>query len=100
MEKFISALENKTGKKFQKYDGKVFLRRTDHEGVQPQKAEGRYYINIPLLGGRLTSSLMIQIADLADKFGTGELRLTPTQNIIISNIREDDMKVVLKALME
>ncbi len=100
VEKFISALENKTGKKFQKYDGKVFLRRTDHEGVQPQKAEGRYYINIPLLGGRLTSSLMIQIADLADKFGTGELRLTPTQNIIISNIREDDMKVVLKALME
>ncbi len=81
------------GKKFQQYAGPVFIRRTDHEGVQPQKVEGYWYVNIPLLGGRLTSSLMIQIADLADKFGSGELRLTPTQNIIMPNIKEDGKKL-------
>ncbi|MBO3754723.1 MAG: nitrite/sulfite reductase [Candidatus Brockarchaeota archaeon] len=100
VEKFVSILENKTGKDFQTYDGPVFLRRTGHEGVQPQKVEGYYYFNIPLLGGRLTSFLMNQVADLADKFGSGELRLTPTQNIIIPNIREDYKKAVLKALTE
>ncbi|MEM2088517.1 MAG: nitrite/sulfite reductase [Thermoproteota archaeon] len=99
MEKFISILESKTGKEFKIYDGPVFIRRTDHEGVQPQKAKGYYYINIPLLGGRLTSFLMNQIADLADKFGSGELRLTPTQNVILPNIREDNVKTVLKALI-
>ncbi|MEM3957069.1 MAG: nitrite/sulfite reductase [Thermoproteota archaeon] len=99
VEKFISILESKTGKEFKMYDGPVFMRRTDHEGVQPQKAEGYYYVNIPLLGGRLTSFLMNQIADLADKFGSGELRLTPTQNIIIPNIREENKNEVLKALI-
>ncbi|MEM2173202.1 MAG: nitrite/sulfite reductase [Thermoproteota archaeon] len=100
IEKFISTLENKIDKKLQNYDGPIFLRKTDHEGIQPQKVEGYYYVNIPLLGGRLSDLLMNQIADLADKFGSGELRLTPTQNVIIPNIREDNVKAVLKALIE
>ena len=98
LDKFISILENKIGREFPRYDGPVFIRRADHEGVQPQKIEGYWYINIPILGGRLTSSLMIQIADLADKFGNGELRLTPTQNIIIPNVKEDSKKTVLETL--
>jgi sulfite reductase (ferredoxin) len=41
---------------------------------------------------------MNQIADLAEKFGNGELRLTPTQNIIIPNVKEDSKKIVLETL--
>ncbi|MEM2607943.1 MAG: ferredoxin--nitrite reductase, partial [Thermoproteota archaeon] len=58
IEKFISTLENKIDKKLQNYDGPIFLRKTDHEGIQPQKVEGYYYFNIPLLGGRLSNSLI------------------------------------------
>ncbi|MGQ9691709.1 MAG: nitrite/sulfite reductase [Thermoproteota archaeon] len=100
IERFVSILEKEVGRKFEKYDGPTFKRQTDHEEIQPQKIEGQYYVNIPLLGGRLTSSLMNQIADLADKYGSGELRLTPTQKIIVPNIGEENKETVLKILRE
>jgi len=90
LEKFLAMLEEKLGEAFEQYDGPVFLRCSDHEGVQPQIQEGYYYANIPLLGGRLTSHEMVLIAGLAEKYGNGELRLTPTQSIIIPNVEEKD----------
>lgn len=98
IERFVSILEEEVGRKFEKYDGPIFKRQTDHEEVQPQKIEGQYYVNIPLLEGRLTSSLMNQIADLADKYGNEELRFTPTQKIIVPNIGEENKETVLKIL--
>jgi len=75
---------------FERYDGPVFLRQGDHEGVQPQSQKPYYYVNIPLLGGRLTGREMTMIADLAEEYGSGELRLTPTQHIIITNVEKKD----------
>ncbi|MEM2111518.1 MAG: nitrite/sulfite reductase [Candidatus Bathyarchaeia archaeon] len=88
IEKFLAVLEEKLGKPLERYDGPIFLRDSDHEGVQPQSQEGYYYVNIPLLGGGLNSQDMVRIADLAEKYGSGELRLTPTQNIIVPNVVE------------
>ena len=100
IEKFLSLLESKTDVRFEKYEGPIFRRQTDHEGVQPQSNEGYYYVNIPILGGRLTSTIMVKIADLADEYGGGELRLTPTQNIIISHVHEKNRSLLLKTLGE
>ena len=36
---------------------------------------------------------MLSLADLADEYGGGELRLTPTQNVIIPNVKEKDLLV-------
>ena len=83
LEKFLSILESKINVGLEKYDGSIFVRETDHEGIQPQNNNGYFYVNIPILGGRLTSYIMCKIAELADKYGSGEIRLTPTQNIII-----------------
>jgi len=98
VEKFAAVLEEKTGKTFERYDGPIFLRHGDHEGIQPQSQEPYYYVNIPLPGGRLTGSEMIMIADLAEEYGSGELRLTPTQHIIMANVEEKD--ALLKQLEE
>jgi sulfite reductase beta subunit-like hemoprotein len=100
MEKLLSLLESKIGGKLERYDGRIFSRQTDHEGIQPQNTEDYYYVNVPILGGRLTTPLMVEIADLADKYGSGELRLTPTQNIIITNVHERDRDSLLKVLTE
>jgi sulfite reductase beta subunit-like hemoprotein len=43
-------------------------------------------VNIPLLGGILTSDQMLSIANLAEEYGTGDLRLTLAQNLIIPNV--------------
>jgi len=93
IEKFLAVLEEKLGKTLERYDGPVFIRNGDHEGVQSQSQKGYYYVNIPLSGGRLTSHDMVRIVDLAEKYGSGELRLTPTQGIIIPNVVETDALV-------
>ncbi len=98
LEKIINMLEEKLGKPFERYNGPIFLNNNNHEGIKPQSKEGYYYINIPLVGGRLNNKEMILLSDLSDKYGNGELRLTPTQNIIIPDIKEVDS--VLKHLEE
>ena len=45
-------------------------------------------MNIPLNGGLLIDNEMVNLAELAKKYGSGELRLTPQQNIIIPNVRD------------
>jgi len=90
LEKFLEVLEGKLGKSLERYDGPIFHGCTDHEGVQTQSQGGYYYVNIPLSEGRLSSHEMAQIADLAEEYGSRELRLTPTQKIMIPNVKEKD----------
>jgi len=97
-EKIKEMLIEKLGRPFEAYKGPTFLYNSNHEGIQLQSQEGKYYINIPLLGGRLSSDDMIYLADIAENYGTAELRLTPTQNIIIPDIENKDD--VIKKLEE
>jgi sulfite reductase beta subunit-like hemoprotein len=96
VEKLRKVLEEKLGRSLDKYEGPVFLRNDAHAGVQPQKRDDYYYVNVPTLGGRLSSKDMALFADLADEYGNGDLRLTPRQNIIIANIK--DKETLLKKL--
>ncbi len=95
VEKIREMLERKLGKLFEPYNGQVFLKNSTHEGIQPQSQESKYYINIPILGGRISSEDMVYLADIAESYGSGELRLTPTQNILIPDI-ENKEEVVKK----
>jgi sulfite reductase (ferredoxin) len=58
----------------------------DHVGVHPQKQDGLAYAGLPILRGRLVPEEMRRIAGLADSFGTGELRATGMQNLIVVNV--------------
>ncbi|MGH7361464.1 MAG: nitrite/sulfite reductase, partial [Candidatus Methylomirabilales bacterium] len=58
----------------------------DHVGVHPQRQEGYSYAGIAVLRGRITAEQMARVADLADRYGTGELRTTTMQNLLILNI--------------
>ena len=58
----------------------------DHVGIHPQKQEGLVYAGLPILRGRLTPEQMRRIASLAERYGTGEVRATSMQNLIIVNV--------------
>ena len=58
----------------------------DHVGIHPQRQEGISYAGIAVLRGRLTAEQMVRVADLADRYGTGELRTTGMQNLLILNV--------------
>jgi sulfite reductase (ferredoxin) len=58
----------------------------DHVGIHPQKQPGLSYVGAAVLRGRLTADQMDTAANLAEQFGTGELRTTNMQNLLILNV--------------
>lgn len=57
-----------------------------HVGAHPQKQPGLYYLGLALPVGHMSVAQMRAIADAADSFGSGEMRLTVWQNLLLSNI--------------
>ncbi|CAL1389493.1 unnamed protein product [Linum trigynum] len=70
--------------------------RRDYLGVHPQKQQGLSYIGLHIPVGRLQADEMDSLARLADEYGTGELRLTVEQNIVIPNIENSKIESLLK----
>lgn len=57
-----------------------------HLGIHAQKQDGLNYIGLVTPVGRLSVAQLHGIADLARRFGSGTLRLTVWQNLIVSDI--------------
>ncbi|MGA8541448.1 MAG: nitrite/sulfite reductase [Terriglobales bacterium] len=73
----------------------------DHVGIHPQKQPGYCYVGAAVLRGRITAEQMQAAADLADRFASGELRTTNTQNLLIVNVPQlngDDLAKELDAI--
>jgi sulfite reductase (ferredoxin) len=58
----------------------------DHVGIHPQRQDGHVYAGLPVLRGRLTAAQMRAVAGLAERFGSGELRTTTMQNVLILDV--------------
>jgi sulfite reductase (ferredoxin) len=58
----------------------------DHIGVTPQRQPGLSAVGASVLGGRLSGDQLVQLADLAQEFGDGNLCATIMQNIILVNV--------------
>jgi ferredoxin-nitrite reductase len=69
-----------------------------HIGAYPQKQKGLFYLGVALPVGQMTPSQIFRIADLAENYGSGEIRLTVWQNFIIPNISEAYLETVKKAV--
>ncbi len=71
-----------------------------HIGVHAQRQPGFSYIGAMAPASRLTSAQMRAVADIADRFGSGAIRLTVWQNLLISDIpdaRIDEVKRAIEA---
>lgn len=60
----------------------------DHVGIHRQKQAGYCYVGASVLRGRTNSHQLRAAAELADRYGSGELRTTITQNLAIVNVPE------------
>ncbi|CAI9781874.1 unnamed protein product [Fraxinus pennsylvanica] len=70
--------------------------RRDYLGIHPQKQEGYSFVGLHVPVGRVQADEMDELARLADEYGSGELRLTVEQNIIIPNIENSKIEALLK----
>jgi ferredoxin-nitrite reductase len=69
-----------------------------HVGIYPQKQKGLNYIGAAVPVGQLTSKQMLRIAEIADLYGSGEIRLTVWQNFIVPNVPDAYVETARKAL--
>ena len=60
---------------------------------QPQEGLSRVGVHVPV--GRLSADECRQIADLADKYSDGEVRLTVEENLILPNVKEEHLAALL-----
>jgi ferredoxin-nitrite reductase len=68
-----------------------------HLGIHPQN-DGKHSIGILTPVGRVTVPQMLALADIADEFGRGEIRLTVWQNLILPGIPEENLQAALTAI--
>ena len=99
-ESFLQEIESKLGYKLdpaapESAPNDVFR---DHVGIHPQKQPGLFYVGAAVLRGRITPQQLRAAADLAERYGNGELRTTNTQNLIIVNVPREKTAAVALAL--
>jgi ferredoxin-nitrite reductase len=69
--------------------------KRDHIGVYKQKQPGLNYVGMLVPVGRLYARDLFDIARLAEVYGSGEIRLTLEQNVIIPNIPDENLDAFL-----
>jgi ferredoxin-nitrite reductase len=63
----------------------------DHVGIHEQP-DGKYYVGLNVLVGRMGADDTVELAELADEYGSGEVRLTQRQNVIIMDVTEENLE--------
>ncbi|MFD4742915.1 nitrite/sulfite reductase [Streptomyces virginiae] len=69
----------------------------DHVGVHQQK-DGRFYVGFAPRVGRVDGATLTKIADVAAQHGSGRLRTTAEQKMIVLDIEADQVDSVVEAL--
>ncbi|MFJ3927407.1 nitrite/sulfite reductase [Streptomyces sp. NPDC090022] len=69
----------------------------DHVGVHRQK-DGRFYVGFAPRVGRVDGATLTKIADVAERHGSGRLRTTAEQKMIVLDIDEAQVESVVAAL--
>jgi sulfite reductase beta subunit-like hemoprotein len=76
----------------------VVERARVHLGVNRQRQDGLYYVGIALLGGRTSGTGLRVLADLADRYGSGRVRTTVTQDILLLDVPEANLEPLKREL--
>ena len=70
----------------------------DHVGIHRQRQDGLYYVGAAVLRGRLTGDQLAAVAELAQRYGSGELRTTVMQNLLFVNVLESHVDALVAEL--
>jgi ferredoxin-nitrite reductase len=62
-----------------------------HLGIHPQRQPGLFYLGVAVPVGRLTLEQIRSLAGIAEQHGSGTLRLTVWQNLLISDVAESEI---------
>jgi ferredoxin-nitrite reductase len=93
LEEYLALVEKKLGKQLRRAPyAAAQMRWASHElphshvGDFPQKQRGLNYVGATCPVGQITPKQLLRLAELAELYGSGEIRLTVWQNFIIPNV--------------
>jgi ferredoxin-nitrite reductase len=69
-------------------------------GVQPTQQDDQRYIGVVVPVGRMPTDQMETLADLAETYGSGEIRMTVYQNMLLPGVDEGDVDTVKSELVD
>ena len=100
---FVAEVEREYGRPLRRAAGALIAPRPTadkhgHVGVHRQKQAGRNYLGLVLPVGRLTSQQMRGLAEISERFGSGAIRLTVWQNLLISDVADRDVGICIAAI--
>jgi sulfite reductase (ferredoxin) len=87
-ERFLAELERRLGRRLSPGvpdDPPADVYR-DHVGVHAQRQDGLCYVGLPVVRGRLSPGQMRAVADAAERHGSGQLRTTTMQNLLVLDV--------------
>jgi sulfite reductase (ferredoxin) len=70
----------------------------DHVGIHAQKQPGLHYVGASVLRGRLSGEQLEAAAELAERFGAGDLRTTVMQNLLFVNVPAENSAELAREL--
>ena len=85
------------------HDGSHLVQRAPRDicGVHPQKQAGFSWVGLNVPMGRLDAADLAELARLAREYGSGELRLSESQNVLIADVPNERVGPLLaEALLQ
>jgi sulfite reductase (ferredoxin) len=71
----------------------------DHVGVFPQ-TDGKFYVGVAATVGRISGTLLNQVADIVEAHGSDRVRTTPMQKLVVLDVEADRVESLVAALAE
>ena len=88
LRRFRESVEKSLGRELPRHASGFVIREQEQDpiGVHLQKQDGLSFVGLPFSVGKVTVDQARALARLADEYGSGELRTTNRQNILLINI--------------
>ena len=105
-ESFLAALEEKLGYALAPLPSETSPETVpddvyrDHIGISAQRQQGLSAVGASVLRGRLSGDQLRRLAEIAEEFGSGELRTTIMQNILIVNVPNAKVHALIAELRQ
>jgi sulfite reductase (ferredoxin) len=71
----------------------------DHVGVHPQ-VDGKFYVGAAPIAGRSSGGTLVAVAKAAERAGSGRVRLTPQQKLVVLDVPEAQVPALSAELAE
>ncbi|MCZ7646291.1 MAG: precorrin-3B synthase [Planctomycetota bacterium] len=95
--RFRAELEARLGRRLERAAEREYLGEglNAHLGVHKQRQADLYYVGLCVPVGRMRAAQLEGLAELAERFGKGQLRFTVGQNVLIPHVPESRLNALL-----